>query len=388
MNKLNNHTDLGDVLIRSDLNVPMINNEITDKFRISKSIKIINSIYESSRTITFTSHLGRPNNSDPNFSLIKIADAMSELLDNEKVMFIDAIHGAKVEEAIKNQKSKIFLLENLRFDEGEINNSFDFAANVTKPFQTYIFDAFGAAHREHASVVSFGNFLNSYQGPLVSEELEELNKILNTNKSGYSVLLGGAKISDKLSLIENLLPKVEKLMIGGGMCFTFLKALGYEIGNSIFEESFVAKAKFLMDSKYGDKIVLPTDFGVTESIESNIRSNIKVEDFQENHIGVDIGNETLSKFSSLLNASKYIFWNGPMGIFEIDEYSTGTREITKVISMTQAYSSVGGGDSVSAINKFSDRKKFNHISTGGGASLEFLEGKKLPGVNIYKPLII
>ena len=172
------------------------------------------------------------------------------------------------------------------------------------------------------------------------------------------------------------------------MCFTFLKALGYEIGNSIFEESFVAKAKFLMDSKYGNKIVLPTDFGVTESIESNIRSNIKVEDFQENHIGVDIGNETLSKFSSILNASKYIFWNGPMGIFEIDEYSTGTREITKVISMSQAYSSVGGGDSVSAINKFSDRKKFNHISTGGGASLEFLEGKKLPGVNIYKPLII
>ena len=141
--------------------------------------------------------------------------------------------------------------------------------------------------------------------------------------------------------------------------------------------------RFLKNSKYGNKIVLPTDFGVTESIESNIRSNIKVEDFQENHIGVDIGNETLSEFSSILNASKYIFWNGPMGVFEI-----GTREITKVISMSQAYSSVGGGDSVSAINKFSDRKKFNHISTGGGASLEFLEGKKLPGVNIYKPLII
>ena len=222
----------------------------------------------------------------------------------------------------------------------------------------------------------------------MNRELEELNKILENKKSGYSVLLGGAKISDKLGLIENLLPKVENLLIGGGMCFTFLKALGYEIGNSLVDYSFIEKARSLLDSKYANKIILPEDFGVTKSIESKKRLNVSIENFSQEHIGVDIGIETIKIFSKLLSSSKYIFWNGPMGIFEIDEFSTGTREITKIISQSQAYTSVGGGDSVSAINLFSDIKKFNHISTGGGASLEYLEGKKLPGVNIYKSLII
>jgi phosphoglycerate kinase len=189
-------------------------------------------------------------------------------------------------------------------------------------------------------------------------------------------------------LIEKILPKVEYLMVGGGMCFTFLKALGYEIGKSLLEESFIPKAKELLNSNYGKKIILPLDFGVTDSIESSNRENIKLGEIKSNDIGLDIGPETVKKFKQILIGSQNIFWNGPMGVFEKEEFSFGTREITQTISKSSAYTCIGGGDSVSAINKFSDKRHFNHISTGGGASLEYLEGKNLPGVNKYKTLII
>ena len=388
INAVSDEKYLGDVLIRSDLNVPMVNNEISDDFRISKSLEIIDKIYDFSRSITFVSHLGRPKGNDLDNSLRPIAENMSKKLKNEKVHFINSIYGDDVKKSIKNLTSKIFLLENLRFDEGELNNDIEFSKLVTSPFETYIFDAFGASHRQHASVVSFGNFLNSYQGPLMNKEISELDKLLNNEESGYSVLLGGAKISDKLGIIDKLLPKVEHLMIGGGMCFTFLKAMDYEIGKSLVENSFISKAKDLINSKYGKKIVLPTDFGVTESIESNIRREIKSNNFSNNQIGIDIGPDTITKFSEIISSSKNLFWNGPMGIFEFDQFSHGTKAITQAIAKADGYTSVGGGDSVSAINKFSNLDNFNHVSTGGGASLEYLDGKNLPGVNIHKPLII
>lgn len=388
INALGDEKYLGDVLVRSDLNVPMVNNEISDDFRISKSLEIIDKIYDFSRSITFVSHLGRPKGNDLDNSLRPIAENMSKKLKNEKVHFINSIYGDDVKKSIKNLTSKIFLLENLRFDEGELNNDIEFSKLVTSPFETYIFDAFGASHRQHASVVSFGNFLNSYQGPLMNKEISELDKLLNNEESGYSVLLGGAKISDKLGIIDKLLPKVEHLMIGGGMCFTFLKAMDYEIGKSLVENSFISKAKDLINSKYGKKIVLPTDFGVTESIESNIRREIKSNNFSNNQIGIDIGPDTVTKFSEIISSSKNLFWNGPMGIFEFDQFSHGTKAITQAIAKADGYTSVGGGDSVSAINKFSNLDNFNHVSTGGGASLEYLDGKNLPGVNIHKPLII
>ena len=388
INALGDEEYLGDVLVRSDLNVPMVNNEISDDFRISKSLEIIDKIYDFSRSITFVSHLGRPKGNDLDNSLRPIAENMSKKLKNEKVHFINSIYGDDVKKSIKNLTSKIFLLENLRFDEGEMKNDIEFSKLVTSPFETFIFDAFGASHRQHASVVSFGNFLNSYQGPLMNKEISELDKLLNNEESGYSVLLGGAKISDKLGIIDKLLPKVEHLMIGGGMCFTFLKAMDYEIGKSLVENSFISKAKDLINSKYGKKIVLPTDFGVTESIESNIRREIKSNNFSNNQIGIDIGPDTVTKFSEIISSSKNLFWNGPMGIFELDQFSHGTKAITQAIAKADGYTSVGGGDSVSAINKFSNLDNFNHVSTGGGASLEYLDGKNLPGVNIYKPLII
>jgi len=384
---LSKKDNLGNVLIRSDLNVPTVNGKISDDYRIYKSLENVNNILERSKTITFASHMGRPKGKDLNLSLKPVAEIMAEII-GIGVHFINEIYGGEVERQVKNTGKKIFLLENLRFDQGEINNDKDFSKKVTNPFNTYIFDAFGAAHRPHASVVSFGNNLEAYQGPLMDKELRELNKLLNNNKVGYAVLLGGAKISDKLNLIEKILPKVEYLMVGGGMCFTFLKALGYEIGKSLLEESFIPKANELLNSKYGKKIILPLDFGVTDSIESTNRKNINLDEIKSNDIGIDIGPETVKKFTKILISSQNIFWNGPMGVFEKEEFSFGTREITQTISKSSAYTCIGGGDSVSAINKFSDKKHFNHISTGGGASLEYLEGKNLPGINKYKTLII
>ena len=384
---MSNLGNLGNVLIRSDLNVPIKNGVITDNFRIIKSAEIVEKIFKKSKTITFTSHMGRPEGKDLNLSLRPVAKSMEDIL-GKKVHFIDEVYGEKVEKQIEKSEFKIFLLENLRFEKGEIGNDHNFSKQITKPFNSYIFDAFGAAHREHASVVSFGENLDSFQGPLMNKEIYELDKLLNNSENGYAVLLGGAKISDKLNLIEKLLPKVEYLMFGGGMCFTLLKALGHEIGRSLLEESFISKAEELLNSEFGNKIILPTDFGVSYSINSAVRENIKLEDFKNNHIGVDIGPQTISNFRKILDKSKNIFWNGPMGIFEKKEFSYGTREITNIISSSSAYTCIGGGDSVSAINKYSDTKYFNHISTGGGASLEYLEGKKLPGVNKYKSLII
>ena len=382
-----NINDLGNVLIRSDLNVPIINSNITDDYRIYKSLEILNKIKNHSKTITFSSHLGRPKRNSLDFTLEPVAKRMSEIL-NQKVNFIDEIYGKKVNESLESSESKINLIENLRFNEGEVSNSDEFAKNVTQPFNSYIFDAFGASHRNHASVVSFGKYLHSYQGPLMNKEIEQLDKLLVNEKTGYVVLLGGAKISEKLSLIENLLPKVEYLLIGGGMCFTFYKSMGYEIGKSLLEDSFVTKANKILNSEHGHKIVLPTDFGVTELIESELREDVNIEDFKNNHIGIDIGPNTVSSFSKILLSSNNIFWNGPMGIFEVDKFSKGTKEITEIIAKSSAHTCIGGGDSVSAINKFSNIQYFNHISTGGGASLEYLEGKKLPGVNIYNSLII
>ena len=379
--------NLGNVLIRSDLNVPINNGKILDNFRIIKSVEYVQKIENISKNITFISHLGRPKGIESSLSLKPVADEMSKLL-NRDVTFINENTYEEIENLFKTRNKEIFLLENLRFNEGEITNENKFAKELAKPFDTFILDAFGASHREHASIVGIGNYLDSYQGPLMSKEIEELDKVLSKTKGTFSIILGGAKISDKLGLIKNLLPRVNNLLIGGGMCFTFLKALGHNIGNSLCDDELIISAKEILESADGKKIILPIDFGVTKSIDSNKRDDIVLSDFRDDHIGIDIGTQTVNKFQEILSKSKTIFWNGPMGIFEVDEFSYGTKEITKAIAEMKVYSIVGGGDSVNAINKFSSLDKFNHVSTGGGASLEYLEGKALPGVNIYNQLII
>ena len=379
--------NLGNVLIRSDLNVPIRNGTVLDNFRIKKSIEYIEELQNISSSVTFISHLGRPKGVEDSLSLKPISDEMSKLL-NQDVVFINNNLDEDIKNILKSKEKGIFLLENLRFNEGEIMNDEKFAKGISSPFDTYILDAFGASHREHASIVKIGNHLNSFQGPLMSKEIEELDKVLNESNQDFTIILGGAKVSDKLALIKNLLPRVNSLLIGGGMCFTFLKALGHNIGNSLCEDQFIESAKEILDSANGKKITLPVDFGVTKAIDSHARNNIDLSQFSDDDIGVDIGKETIKNFQEILSKSKTIFWNGPMGVFEVDEFSHGTKKITNAIAEMEVYSIVGGGDSVNAINRFSNVDKFNHVSTGGGASLEYLEGKALPGVNIYNQLII
>ncbi len=377
----------GNVLIRSDLNVPIDNGSILDNFRIIKSIEYIKELESISENITFISHLGRPNGIDQSLSLKPVAEEMSNLLGQD-VIFINKNIGIEIQNKLMKSKNNILLLENLRFDDGEVNNDDKFAKDLSMPFDTFILDAFGAAHREHASIVSIGKYLTSYQGPLMTKEVVELDKVLSETNEKFTIILGGAKVSDKLELIKNLLPRVDNLLLGGGMCFTFLKALGHNIGKSICEDDFINPAIKILESADGKKIKLPLDFGVTKSIDEHTRLDIDLNEFSEDDIGVDIGNKTVNIFKEILSDSKTIFWNGPMGVFEVDEFSFGTRSVTELISGLNVHTIVGGGDSVNAINKFSDIDKFNHISTGGGASLEYLEGKTLPGVNKYNHLIL
>ena len=378
---------LGNTLIRADLNVPMDKQVIQDDFRINKAIQHLDEIRGNSKSVTFLSHLGRPSGVDPEYSLKPVAEKMSTLI-KEEVIFIDALYGPEVKSKIDMLPGKIFLLENLRFHNEEIDNDIIFAEKVTNNFDTFILDAFGASHRNHASIVSFGKFIESYQGMLMTDEVRNLELLTNSPKKPFTVILGGAKISDKLNLINNLLPKVDNLLIGGGMCFTFLKALGLNIGNSLCEDDYLATAQNVLDSQHGNKIILPTDIGVTKSINSGNRIEKNINELSDDDIGVDISHKTIQQFESLLLNSNTVFWNGPMGIFENDNFKLGTQLITEIVSNLNAYTVVGGGDSVSAIRTFSDLSKFNHISTGGGASLEYLQGNKLPGVNIYKPLIL
>ena len=275
---------LGNVLIRADLNVPITNGKIADNFRIKQALSSIEQIKNFSKTITFTSHLGRPNGFDLNFSLEPIAEEMKKILDEDVVFINDDIRNLSL--TFHSQyASKIYVLENLRFYEGEKESNTEFAQCLSKPFDTFILDAFGAAHRKHASIVEVGKYINSYQGPLMNKEINELQSLLKSPSSPYTVIMGGAKLSDKLNLINKLLPKVDNLILGGGMCFTFLKSQGYEIGDSLCENDFLNTATELLNSTNGKKIILPNDFGVTKDLLSNHREDKPLEKIKTNDIG-------------------------------------------------------------------------------------------------------
>jgi len=379
---------LGNVLIRSDLNVPLFDSIVHDDYRIKKAIEVIPLIKDKSRTVTFISHLGRPNTYIEDLSLKHLISSFSKHI-SEEVKFIDEIDNKEISKTLLSSNDfKVYLLENLRFNKGEVNNYSSFAKEIALPFDTYIFDAFGSAHRNHASVVKIGDYLKSYQGPLVDKEISELNVIRDPECDPFTLILGGAKVSDKLELINSLLPKVEKLLIGGAMCFTFFKAMDKNIGNSKYEEDMISECKNIIQDKNFKKIILPLDIGVTNNLESTNRSDISYDEICDNDIGIDIGPKSVKIFSQYINKAKTIFWNGPMGIFEKESFNNGTNEITRLVQNAKAYTIVGGGDTVNAIRKFGDIKLFNYVSTGGGASLKYLEGKELPGINKYPSLII
>ncbi|MER7277590.1 phosphoglycerate kinase [Dactylosporangium sp. NPDC000244] len=361
------------VLLRADLNVPLDGDKITDDGRIRAVLPTINALREAGAAkITVMSHLGRPKGApDPKYTLAPVAARLSELL------------GAPV--AFGGADGDLVLLENLRFNAGETSKveseRLAFAHELAAHGDVYVDDAFGAVHRKHASVFDVAGLLPHYSGYLVAKELEVLSKLTGEAERPYVVILGGSKVSDKLAVIEALLPKVDKLLIGGGMCFTFLKAQGHEVGKSLLQDEMVDTCKDLLQ-RGGDKIVLPADVVTADKFaaDAEVRT-VGVDAIPAEELGLDIGPESVAAFAAALDGAKTVFWNGPMGVFELAPFAAGTRGVAEAITKIDGFSVVGGGDSAAAVRALGiPEDGFSHISTGGGASLEFLEGKALPGI--------
>jgi 3-phosphoglycerate kinase len=371
------------VLMRVDFNVPLDDDlNITDDTRIRATLPTIKYILEKEpKRLILMSHLGRPEGKrDPKYSLRPVKERLEELL-GEKVKFLDDCVGEKVKKEIENAKEKVILLENLRFHPEEEKNEPNFAKELASLADIFVNDAFGTAHRAHASTEGVTHYLTSVAGFLLEKEIQYLGKALENPLRPFVVILGGAKVSDKIGVINNLLPKCDCLLIGGGMAYTFLYAQGKNIGNSKLEKDKVDLAKEILEKakKLNKELVLPIDHLVVDKIEAGQKSKI-VEDIPEGKIAVDIGPKTIEEFKKRLKTSKTIVWNGPLGVFEIDDFSKGTYEIASFIAGLLATTIIGGGDTASAIAKFKLEDKMTHISTGGGASLEFMEGKVLPGI--------
>jgi len=371
------------VLMRVDFNVPLDDKlNITDDTRIRATLPTIKYILEQNpKKLILISHLGRPEGKkDPKYSLKPVAKRLEEIL-KEKVKFLDDCIGEKIKEEIKNSKEKVILLENLRFYAEEEKNDPNFAKELASLGDIFVNDAFGTAHRAHASTEGITHYLTSVAGFLLEKEIQYLGKTLEKPLRPFVVILGGAKVSDKIGVINNLLPKCDCLLVGGGMAYTFLYAQGKNIGNSKLEKDKVDLAKEILEKakQLNKEFVLPVDHLVVDKIETGQNGKI-VEDIPEGKIAVDIGPKTVEEFKKRLKTAKTIVWNGPLGIFEIDDFSKGTYEIASFMGNLSAITIIGGGDTASAIAKFKLEDKMTHISTGGGASLEFMEGKVLPGI--------
>ncbi|MFH1352254.1 MAG: phosphoglycerate kinase [bacterium] len=374
------------VLVRCDFNVPVKDGKILDNTRILAHIPTINYILEKGASrVILMSHLGRPKGVvNPDFSLKVVCEELRRHL-KRNVRFFNDCTGENVREGISRlEEGAVALLENLRFHPEEKKNDAGFAREIASLGDVFIQDAFAVSHRAHASTVGIAGILPSAAGFLIMKEVKYLSELLKEPGHPFVAVLGGAKISTKISVITSLLGKVDTLLVGGAMSYTFLKARGEEIGNSMFEEGFLENAKgILADSK---NLVLPVDHVISKSAKEAVE--IRVSGLiPEGFYGVDIGSKTISNYTGIIKNAKTIFWNGPMGIFEVADFSKGTREIAKIIAETTrngAVSVAGGGDSVSAIKKAGVANDFSHISTGGGASLEFVEGRILPGIQALK----
>ncbi|MCU1534945.1 MAG: phosphoglycerate kinase, partial [Glaciihabitans sp.] len=384
------------VIVRCDLNVPLKNGHITDDGRIRASLGTLNALIQAGAKLVVISHLGRPDGEpDAKYSLAPVAQRMCELLGKPVVFAADTV-GSAAEEAVEGlDTGDVALLENLRFnahettkDEGERT---EFAKRLAKFGDAFVSDGFGVVHRKQASVYELATLLPSAAGLLIESELAVLEKLTINPEQPYTVVLGGSKVSDKLDVIGALLPKVNRLLIGGGMLFTFLVAQGYKVGASLLEKDqveavtgYLAKAKEL-----GVEIVLPTDVVVAEKFGSDAKHVVApaqaIEDteFGAGGLGLDIGPDTAKNFADIISSSKTVFWNGPMGVFELAPFAAGTKAVAAALTTLDGFGVVGGGDSAAAVRElgFHD-DQFGHISTGGGASLEYLEGKHLPGLEV------
>ncbi|MGE5499118.1 MAG: phosphoglycerate kinase [Syntrophothermus sp.] len=377
------------VLVRVDFNVPLDENlNITDDIRITSSLPTINKIIKEGGKAVLMSHLGRPKGApNPKYSLKPAAVRLSELLGKEVKMAPDCV-GPEVKAMVDSMKDgDVVILENLRFHAEEEKNNPDFAKQLSELGDVYVNDAFGSAHRAHASTEGVTKYLPvAVSGYLMQKELEYLGRAISSPERPYCAILGGAKISGKIDVIENLFAKVDTLIIGGGMAYTFYKAMGYEIGKSLLEEDKVELAKQILEKAKGSKVnfVLPVDVIVApEFANESPAQAVSIQDIPADKMGLDIGPKTVELFRNEILKSKTIVWNGPMGVFEMDNFAKGTNAIAETLveaTAKGAITVIGGGDSAAAIKKAGLDEKVSHVSTGGGASLEFLEGKLLPGV--------
>jgi phosphoglycerate kinase len=371
------------VLVRVDFNVPVKDGVVTDDTRIRRALPTIRHLLSEGARPLLISHLGRPKGEpDPKYAMDPVAARLGELLD-EPVKKLDAAVGPEVEEALEDWDGRgVILLENSRFYPGETNNDPDLADQLAALADLYVDDAFGAAHRAHATTVGVAERLPAAAGLLLEEEIDYLDAVLENPERPFVAILGGAKVSDKLGVIESLLGTADSLLVGGAMCFTFFKAQGYEIGNSLVEDDYLEEARRLM-GEAEERLILPVDVVVADAMEEGVETEtVPVDAIPAGKLGLDIGYDTVTLFERHLSDARTIFWNGPMGVFEIDAFAKGTEGVAKAVADSDATSVVGGGDSVAAVNKLGLEDEMSHISTGGGASLEYVEGKELPGVAV------
>ena len=373
------------VLVRCDFNVPMDENQkITDNTRIVAALPTIKYLLENNCAIILCSHLGRPKGEfKKEFSLKPVAKELANLLGKEVIMANDVIGEDAKTKASNLEQGQILLLENVRFHKEETDNDSAFAKELASMAEIYVSDAFGSTHRAHASTAGVAKFLPAVSGFLIEKELKFLGNAISNPERPFVAILGGAKVSDKIGVIDSLLEKVDTLMIGGGMAYTFFKAQGYEVGNSICELDKLDLAKDLMKKaeEKGVKLMLPVDTKVGKEFKSDTESKtVAWTEIPAGWEGFDIGEETIKQYREELQKAKTVVWNGPLGLFEFDQFAVGTNSIAKALAEIDATTIIGGGDSSAAVKKIGLEDKMTHISTGGGASLEFLEGKALPGI--------
>ena len=373
------------VFVRCDFNVPMDENQnITDNRRIVAALPTIKYLIEQNCRIILASHLGRPKGEvKPEFSLAPVAKELSKLLGQEVLMAKDVIGESAKSLAANLQEGQVMLLENVRFHREETDNAPEFAKQLASMAEVFVNDAFGTAHRAHASTEGISHYLPSVSGFLIEKELRFLGDALNNPERPFVAILGGAKVSDKIGVIDSLLEKVDTLMTGGGMAYTFFKAQGYEVGNSLCEPDKCELALSLMKKaeEKGVKFLLPVDTKVGKEFKPDTESKtVAWTEIPEGWEGFDIGEKTIEMFENELKTAKTVVWNGPLGLFEFDQFAIGTNAIAHALAELDATTIIGGGDSAAAVEKAGLADRMTHISTGGGASLEFLEGKKLPGI--------
>jgi phosphoglycerate kinase len=370
------------VFVRVDFNVPLSGTVITDDNRIVQALPTIQHLVKQGAKVLLASHLGRPKEGpDPAFSLAPAAKRLGELLGQPVQMAPDCV-GPEVKALVDAMKpGDVLMLENVRFHKGETKNDPELSKQMAELADVYVNDAFGSAHRAHCSTEGIAAFVRpAVAGFLIQKELDYLGNALDNPKRPFVAILGGAKVDTKIGVIESLLPKVDKLILGGGMAYTFYKAMGYEIGDSLFDEAGFEKAKALLAAK-NDKLVLPVDCLVADKFEAGAKTQaVDISGIPAGWQGVDVGPKSVALFSDIIASAGTVVWNGPVGVFEIDDFAKGSQAVAEALAASSAITVIGGGDSAAAIKKFGLEAKMSHISTGGGASLEFLEGKVLPGI--------